>query len=158
MAAKHAPLDDPQLVRLYRLLSEILESDVAEDDPRLEKAADIMAGLAEQAYTASELNPGDLAHDGSSTSSSKRTCCRNPPQVGTRSTISSASTPLAPRPGRRPRPTSGRPLPGCWATIDVPRRSSWMSPTRMSVSANRLSRRPVFPSRTCRTRSGKRAE
>jgi DNA-binding transcriptional MerR regulator len=63
MAAKHAQLDDPQLVRLYRLLSEILESDAAEDDPRLEKAADIMAGLAEQAYTASELNPGDLAHD-----------------------------------------------------------------------------------------------
>lgn len=63
MAAKHAQLDDPQLVRLYRLLSEILESDVADDDPRLEQAADIMAGLAEQAYTAGGINPGDVAHD-----------------------------------------------------------------------------------------------
>ncbi|QSB12967.1 MerR family transcriptional regulator [Natronosporangium hydrolyticum] len=63
MAAKHAQLDDPQLVGLYRLLSEILESDVADDDPRLEQAADIMAGLAEQAYTASGIDPGDVAHD-----------------------------------------------------------------------------------------------
>ncbi len=62
MSAKHAQLDDPQLVRLYRLLSEILESDEG-DHPRLEEAADIMAGLAEQAYTAGELNLDDLAHD-----------------------------------------------------------------------------------------------
>jgi len=44
IAGKHAQLDDPQLVRLYRVLSEILESDAA-DDSRLEEAADIMAGL-----------------------------------------------------------------------------------------------------------------
>jgi hypothetical protein len=62
MAGKLAQLDDPQLVRLYRVLSEILESD-AGDDPRLEEAADIMAGLAEQAYTSGEINLGELAHD-----------------------------------------------------------------------------------------------
>jgi DNA-binding transcriptional MerR regulator len=59
---KLAQLDDPQLVRLYRVLSEIFESD-AGDDPRLEEAADIMAGLAEQAYTSGEINLGEVAHD-----------------------------------------------------------------------------------------------
>jgi DNA-binding transcriptional MerR regulator len=62
MAGKLAQLDDPQLVRLYRVLSEIFESD-AGDDARLEEAADIMAGLAEQAYTSGEINLGELAHD-----------------------------------------------------------------------------------------------
>jgi DNA-binding transcriptional MerR regulator len=42
ISAKHAQLDDPQLVRLYHLLSELLESD-ADYDPRLEEVADIMA-------------------------------------------------------------------------------------------------------------------
>jgi len=62
IAAKHAQLDDPQLVRLYRVLSELLESD-AVDDSRLEEAADIMAGLAEQAYASGELNSEEAAHD-----------------------------------------------------------------------------------------------
>lgn len=62
IAAKHAQLDDPQLVRLYQILSEIGESD-ASDDPRLEAAADIMAGLLEQAYTSGEAGH-DEAHDG----------------------------------------------------------------------------------------------
>jgi DNA-binding transcriptional MerR regulator len=62
MPWKLAQLDDPQVVRLYRVLSEIFESD-AGDDPRLEEAADIMAGLAEQAYTSGEINLGELAHD-----------------------------------------------------------------------------------------------
>jgi DNA-binding transcriptional MerR regulator len=62
MPEKHAQLDDPQVVRLYRLLSEIFESD-AGDDPRLQEAADIMAGLAEQAYTSGEINLGEVAHD-----------------------------------------------------------------------------------------------
>jgi DNA-binding transcriptional MerR regulator len=62
MPAKHAQLDDPQLVRLYRVLSELLESDVG-DDPLLEEAADIMAGLAEQAYASGEINPDEVAHD-----------------------------------------------------------------------------------------------
>ncbi|MEU5564807.1 MerR family transcriptional regulator [Micromonospora musae] len=60
MAAKHAQLDDPQLVRVYRVLSELLEGD-AGDDPRLEEAADILAGLAEQAYTSGEVAHDDLA-------------------------------------------------------------------------------------------------
>ena len=63
MAAKFAQLDDPQLVRLYRILSEILDDDAGDDDPRLVEAADIMAGLAEQAYTSGEINPDEVAHD-----------------------------------------------------------------------------------------------
>jgi DNA-binding transcriptional MerR regulator len=62
MLGKLAQLDDPQLVRLYRILSEILERD-ADDDPRLEEAADILAGLAEQAYTSGEMAHDDLAFD-----------------------------------------------------------------------------------------------
>ena len=62
MAGKLAQLDDPQVVRLYRLGSELLESD-ANDDPRLEEVADIMAGLAEQAYASGEIIAGEPAHD-----------------------------------------------------------------------------------------------
>jgi hypothetical protein len=62
MPGKFASLDDPQVVRLYRVLSEIFEGDAA-DDPRLEEAADIMASLAEQAYAAGEINPDEIAHD-----------------------------------------------------------------------------------------------
>ena len=62
MPGKLAQLDDPQLVRLYQVLSEILESDAA-DDPRLEEAADIMAGLAEQAYASGEINPDEMGRD-----------------------------------------------------------------------------------------------
>jgi DNA-binding transcriptional MerR regulator len=61
--AKHAQLENPQLVRLYRVLSELLESDVGEDDPRPKEAADIMADLLEQAYASGELNLGEVAHD-----------------------------------------------------------------------------------------------
>jgi DNA-binding transcriptional MerR regulator len=65
MPGKFAQLDDPQLVRLYRVLSELLESDAGDagDDPRLEEVADIMAALAEQAHTPGETNPGEAAHD-----------------------------------------------------------------------------------------------
>jgi DNA-binding transcriptional MerR regulator len=63
MPGKLAQLDDPRLVRLYRLLSEIFESDAGDDDPRLEEVADIMAGLAEQAYTFGESNLDEVAHD-----------------------------------------------------------------------------------------------
>ena len=41
-------------------MSEIFESD-AGNDPRLEEAADIMANLAEQAYTAGETQPARAA-------------------------------------------------------------------------------------------------
>jgi DNA-binding transcriptional MerR regulator len=62
IAAKHVQLDDPQLVRLYRVLSELLESDTT-DDSLLEEAADILAALFEQAYAAGELNLDDMAKD-----------------------------------------------------------------------------------------------
>jgi hypothetical protein len=62
IAGKLAQLDDPQLVRFYRILSEILEGD-AVDDSRLEEAADIMAGLFEQAHAAGELGFDDMEHD-----------------------------------------------------------------------------------------------
>jgi DNA-binding transcriptional MerR regulator len=62
MLEKLAQLDDPQLVRLYRVLSEFFEGD-AGDDPRLEEAADIMAGLAERAYASGEINLGEMNDD-----------------------------------------------------------------------------------------------
>jgi DNA-binding transcriptional MerR regulator len=62
MPGKFAQLDDPQVVRLYRVLSEISEGD-AGDDSRLEEVADILAGLAEQAYAAGEIDLGEEAHD-----------------------------------------------------------------------------------------------
>ncbi len=63
MAAKFAQLEDPQLVRLYLLFSEVLASDADGDDPRLAEAADIMAGLFEQAHASGELNMAEAAHD-----------------------------------------------------------------------------------------------
>jgi DNA-binding transcriptional MerR regulator len=66
MPGKLAQLDDPRLVRLYRLSSEILDRDAGDDEPLLEEAADILAGLAslaEQAYAACETEPGDVAFD-----------------------------------------------------------------------------------------------
>ena len=62
MPAKLAQLDDPQLVRIYRLGSELLETD-ANDDPRLREIADILASLAEQAHASGELLPGEMARD-----------------------------------------------------------------------------------------------
>ncbi|TDD06276.1 hypothetical protein E1292_15390 [Nonomuraea deserti] len=62
MSWKLAQLDDPQLVRLYRILSEMLDSD-AGDDQRLEEVADILAGRAERAHTAGEMAHDDLALD-----------------------------------------------------------------------------------------------
>ncbi len=62
MRGKFAELDDPQVVRLYLLGSELLETGAA-DDPRLEEVADIMAGLAERAYASGEILPGEVAHD-----------------------------------------------------------------------------------------------
>jgi DNA-binding transcriptional MerR regulator len=62
IAAKHAQLDDPQLVRVYRVLSELSEGDPG-DDSRLEEVADMMAGLFEQADAAGELNLSEAVHD-----------------------------------------------------------------------------------------------
>jgi DNA-binding transcriptional MerR regulator len=63
MAGKFAQLEDPRLVRLYRVGSELLESDVREGDPRLAEIADILAGLAEQAHASGELNFDEVAND-----------------------------------------------------------------------------------------------
>jgi len=61
MPGKLAELDDPQLVRFYRLGSELFESD-ADDDSRAQELADILADLLEQAGTAGE-DLGELARD-----------------------------------------------------------------------------------------------
>jgi DNA-binding transcriptional MerR regulator len=62
MPAKCAQLDDPRLVRLYRVLAKIFDND--EDDvPLLTEAADIMSGLAEEAYASGEVELGEAAHD-----------------------------------------------------------------------------------------------
>ncbi|MCO5970900.1 MerR family transcriptional regulator [Actinoallomurus soli] len=63
MPGKLAQLDDPRVVRLYKVLSEIIESDAGDDDPRLREAADIMAGMAEQAYASGEIDLGEMAND-----------------------------------------------------------------------------------------------
>jgi DNA-binding transcriptional MerR regulator len=63
MPGKLAQLEDPRVVRLYRVLSELFESDAGDDDPRLEEVADIMAGLLAQAYASGETYPGDVAQD-----------------------------------------------------------------------------------------------
>ena len=63
MPDKLAQLEDPRLVRLYRVLSEIGESDGGDDDPRLAEAADILADLLEQAYAAGGRQAGEGAGD-----------------------------------------------------------------------------------------------
>jgi DNA-binding transcriptional MerR regulator len=63
MPAKLADLDNPQIVRLYQLISELSASDAGDDDPRLVELADLMAGLAEQAYAAGQTDPGGETHD-----------------------------------------------------------------------------------------------
>jgi DNA-binding transcriptional MerR regulator len=60
---KLAELEDPRMARLYRLLSEIMESDRGDDDPRLAEAADILADLLEQAYAAGEAQASEWASD-----------------------------------------------------------------------------------------------
>jgi DNA-binding transcriptional MerR regulator len=63
MPEKLAMLEDPQVMRVYRLLSELIESDEGIDDPRLAEVADIMAAGLEQAYAAGETYSGEPAHD-----------------------------------------------------------------------------------------------
>ncbi|MBE1582796.1 MerR family transcriptional regulator [Nonomuraea angiospora] len=63
MPGKFTQLDDPRIVRLYRILSELLEGGAGDDDQRLEEAADILAGLAEQAYASGKMTHHDLAFD-----------------------------------------------------------------------------------------------
>ncbi len=63
MPAKFAHLEDPRVVRLYRLLSELLDSDAGVDDPRVTEVADIMAELNEEAYAFAETYRDEAAHD-----------------------------------------------------------------------------------------------
>jgi DNA-binding transcriptional MerR regulator len=63
MPDKLAELEDPRMVRLYRVLSALFESDEGNDDPRLVEAADILADLLEQAYAAAATQAGDWTHD-----------------------------------------------------------------------------------------------
>jgi DNA-binding transcriptional MerR regulator len=62
MPSKFAQLEDPKLVRLYRILSELYDSD-AVDEQLLEEALDIMVGIAEQAYASGEADPAEAAED-----------------------------------------------------------------------------------------------
>jgi DNA-binding transcriptional MerR regulator len=62
IAGKHTQLDDPQLVRLYRILSELMESD-APDDSLVQEAVDIMVGLLEQAYGHEQTDLGEMKLD-----------------------------------------------------------------------------------------------
>jgi len=62
MPSKFAQLEDPRLVRLYLVLSELHESDEV-DERLLVEAADIMAALAEEAYAAGQLLDGGTTGD-----------------------------------------------------------------------------------------------
>jgi hypothetical protein len=54
MPEKVAQLEDPRVVRLCRVLSQVIDGD-APGDPLLEEAADIMAAPAEEAFAAGEV-------------------------------------------------------------------------------------------------------
>jgi DNA-binding transcriptional MerR regulator len=60
---KLAELEDPRMIRLYRVLSEVFESDEGDDDPRLVEAVDILADLLEQAYAAGVAQASEWASD-----------------------------------------------------------------------------------------------
>jgi DNA-binding transcriptional MerR regulator len=62
---KVAQLDDPRVVRLYQVLSELMATE-ATDDPLAVEAVDIMVELAEQAEAAGELDLGEAGRDDTS--------------------------------------------------------------------------------------------
>ncbi len=62
MPSKLAQLEDPQIVRLYLLLSEALDSDTTPDSVLVE-VADIMVGLAEQAELAGGADFAEAKED-----------------------------------------------------------------------------------------------
>ncbi|WP_422735776.1 MerR family transcriptional regulator [Micromonospora sp. WMMD729] len=62
MPAKLAQLDEPRIVRLYQVLSEIFDSDTGGDE-LLEEAADIMADLAEEAHSAGDVIDDEMQGD-----------------------------------------------------------------------------------------------
>ena len=61
MPEKFTQLEDPQTVRLYRVLGDVLEAGT--DDSRLEEAADILVELIEQSAARGELDSDDEAFD-----------------------------------------------------------------------------------------------
>lgn len=61
MPEKFAELENPLVVRLYRVLGDVLEADL--DDPILEEAADVMVAVIEQAAARGELDNQDEAFD-----------------------------------------------------------------------------------------------
>jgi DNA-binding transcriptional MerR regulator len=65
MPEKVAQLEDPRVVRLYQVLSELMATDEI-DDPLTVEAVDIMVELAEQAEAAGELDLGDPGQDDTS--------------------------------------------------------------------------------------------
>ncbi|MCA2211447.1 MerR family transcriptional regulator [Jidongwangia harbinensis] len=62
MPDKMAQLDDPRVVRLYQLLSEIVDADVV-DDPRVTEVVDLMVELAEQAEAAGVIDVHETGQD-----------------------------------------------------------------------------------------------
>lgn len=62
VASKLVELEDPRMVRLYRVLSELFDGGGA-DEPLMMEAADIMAGLAEEAYAAGMTGLSGTAPD-----------------------------------------------------------------------------------------------
>jgi DNA-binding transcriptional MerR regulator len=65
MPDKVAQLEDPRMVRLYQVLSELMATE-GSNDPLAMEAADIMVELAEQAEAAGELNVDDAGRDDTS--------------------------------------------------------------------------------------------
>ncbi|GGN94352.1 MerR family transcriptional regulator [Actinoplanes lobatus] len=63
MPSKLAQLEDPRLVRLYQVLSRLLEGGEI-DEALLEEAADIMAVLAEEAHAGGDVMSEDDLEDG----------------------------------------------------------------------------------------------
>jgi DNA-binding transcriptional MerR regulator len=60
--SKLAQLGDPRMVRLYQVLSRLLDGD-GDDDALLEESADIMATLAEEAHAAGDVMTDDELND-----------------------------------------------------------------------------------------------
>jgi DNA-binding transcriptional MerR regulator len=60
LADKWTQLEDPRLVRLYRLLGELLEAD---SEDQLEEAADLLADMLEEAHARGELHHDDEAFE-----------------------------------------------------------------------------------------------
>jgi DNA-binding transcriptional MerR regulator len=62
MPSKFAQLEDPRIVRLYRILSEGLEGEGV-NDQLLTEAADIMAALSEEAEASGDMIPAEQTQD-----------------------------------------------------------------------------------------------